>query len=119
MNIQKAFPYLVAGYLVFVGLFFIIFSLFDMPLLNVEPPGSYILMVIDVIFIAVGICSIVLLHKGKLTKSGKPLIEIHIEFIEKIKDPALLSKIALEDSEPECRKAAQERLEDLKTIQHS
>jgi hypothetical protein len=119
MNIQKTFPYLVAGYLVFVGLFFIIFSLFDMPLLNAEPPGSYILSVISVTFITVGICYIVLLHMGKLTKSGKSFVEIRIEAIEKIKDPTMLSKIALEDSNPECRKAAQKRLEDLKIIQRS
>lgn len=116
MNIQKAFPYLVAGYTVVVGLFFLISSLIDTPFLNAEPPGSYILSVVSIIFIAVGSFYTYLLHKGKLKRTGKSIAEVRQEAIEKIKDPALLSKIALEDSNPECRKAAKERLEDLEII---
>lgn len=116
MNIQKAFPYLVAGYSVVVGLFFIILLLIDMPFLNVEAPGSYILSIVSLIFIVVGSCYIYLLNKGKLKRTGKFIAEVRQEAIEKMKDPAMLSKIALEDSNPKCRKAAQERLEDLKII---
>ena len=116
MNIQKAFPYLVAGYTVVVGLFFLITPLIDTPFLNAEPPGSYILSVVSIIFIVVGSFYIYLLHKGKLAKAGKSIAEVRQEAIEKMKDPVLLSKIALEDSNPENRKAAQERLEDLKII---
>lgn len=116
MNIKRAFPYLVAGYSVVVGLFFIISSLIDMPFLNAEPPGSYILSVVSIIFIVVGSFYIYLLHKGNLAKAGKSIAEVRQEAIEKMKDPVLLSKIALEDSNPENRKAAQESLEDLKII---
>ncbi len=116
MNIQKAFPYLVTGYSVVVGLFFLISSLIDTPFLNAEPPGSYILSIVSLIFIVVGSCYIYLLNKGKLKRTGKFIAEVRKEAIGKIKDPAMLSKIALEDSNPECRKAAQERLEDLKII---
>jgi len=116
VNIKKAFPYLVACYLIVVGLFFIIASWIDTPFLDTQPPGSYLLSAVSIIFIGVGACYIYLLYKGKITKAGKSIAEVRQEAVEKMKDPGLLAKIALEDSNPETRKAAKERLEDLKIL---
>jgi len=116
MNIKKAFPYLVACYSIVVGMFFIIASLIDSPFLDTQPPGSYLLSAVSIIFIGVGTCYIYLLYKGRLTRAGKSISEVRQEAIEKMKDPGLLAKIALEDSNPETRKAAKERLEDLKIL---
>lgn len=54
-----------------------------------------------------------MLNRGKLEKSGKSIVEVRQESIERLKDRALLAQIAAEDQSPEVRKAAEERLEDL------
>jgi len=114
MYIKRVFPYLVACYSVAVGLLFITASLADIPFLDTEPPGSYILSAISITFIFGGVCFICLLYKGRLKKEGKTIAEVRRESVEKIKDPSVLSKIALEDPYPERRKAAHERLKQLK-----
>ena len=77
MNLKNNIPYLVACYLIAVGLLFISSSLINMPFLNTEPPRSYILMVISVIFIIAGIGAIYLLlffskSAGIGVQSGEP-----------------------------------------------
>lgn len=113
MYLKKNFPYLVAGYVIAVGLFFSVSALIKGIFLDPEPPGSHFLTVLSIIFIGAGIYSIYLLSHGKLEESGKSITEVRQESIEKLKDTALLAKIVLEDRNPEIRKTAEERLEEL------
>jgi hypothetical protein len=113
MHLKKNFPYGVAGYVIAVGVFFCVSTLIEGALLDPEPPGSYFLIVLSIIFIGAGICAIFLLHQGKLEKSGKSITEVRQQAIEKLKDPTMLAQIALEDQNPEIRKTAEERLEEL------
>lgn len=76
-------------------------------------PGVISYWGISFLFIGIGIYSIYLLRKGKLKKSGKSITEVRQESVKKLKDPALLAQIALEDQNSEIRKAAEERLEKL------
>ncbi|MGD8765509.1 MAG: hypothetical protein PVG87_24595, partial [Desulfobacteraceae bacterium] len=75
--------------------------------------GSHFLVVISIIFIGAGIYFIYLLNQGKLEGSGKSITEVRQKSIEKMKDTALLARIALEDQNPDIRKTAEERLEEL------
>jgi hypothetical protein len=111
---KNGFSYVVTGYIIAVGLFFMVSSLIDGTFLDLEPPASYFLVVLSIIFIGAGIYSIFLLNRGKLERSGKSITQVRQESIEGLKDQALLAKIALEDSNPEVRKAAENRLKDFK-----
>jgi hypothetical protein len=113
MYSTKAFPYAVAGYLIVVGSIFGISSLFEGIFLDPEPPGSYFLIVLSIIFICTGIYYIYLLNQGKLKESGKSIAEVRRESIKKLDDQALLTKIALKDQNPKTRKIAKKRLEEL------
>jgi hypothetical protein len=113
MYLKKGFPYVVAGYIITVGVFFCISTLIEGALFDPEPPGSHFLLVFSIIFIGAGAYSIYLLSRGRLEKSGKSIAEVRQESIEKLKDPALLAEISLKDQNPEVRKTAEERLEDL------
>jgi hypothetical protein len=113
MYLKKDFPYLVAVYVIAVGVFFCVSALIEGALLNPEPPGRYYLLVLSVIFVGIGTFSIYLFNRGKLKKSGKSVTEVRQEAVEKMKDPAMLAQIALEDQSLEVRKTAEERLSDL------
>jgi hypothetical protein len=113
MHLKENFPYVVAGYVIAVGVFFCVSALIEGALLDPAPPGSHFLIVFSIIFIGAGIYSIYLLNQGKLEESGKSITEVCQEAIEKLKDPALLAQIVLEDQNPKIRKTAEERLEKL------
>jgi hypothetical protein len=113
MFLKKAFPYAVAGYLITVGSIFGISSLIEGVFLSPEPPGSYFLIVLSIIFVCTGIYAIYLLNQGKLKDSGKSIAEVRRESIKKLNDQALLTKIALNDQNPKTRKIAKKRLEEL------
>jgi hypothetical protein len=114
MYLKKIFPYVVAGYIITVGVFFCISTLIEGVLLDPELPGSHFLLVFSIISIGAGTYSIYLISRGRLEESGKSIAEVRQESTEKLKDPALLAQIAAEDQNPEVRKTAEERLEDLK-----
>jgi hypothetical protein len=113
MYLKKRFPYLVAGYLIAVGSIFCSFSLIEGIFLDPEPPGSYFLIVISIIFICTGLYYIYLLSQGKLEESGKSIVEVRRESIKKLDDHALLTKMALKDQNPNIRKTAKKRLKEL------
>lgn len=113
MNLKKIIPYAIAGYVILVGVFFGISTLFNGVFVDPEPPGSYFLIVISIIFIGVGFCVLYLLSQGKLEESGKPIVEVRKEAIEKMKDPVLLAQIASEDELSEIKKTAKKRLYEL------
>ena len=113
MHYKKYFPQLVAGYVVAVGAFFCVSVLIEGAILDPEPPGSHFLVVFSVICIGAGTFFIYMLNRGKLEKSGKSIVEVRQESIKRLKDPALLAQIAVEDQNPEVRKTAEERLEQL------
>jgi len=114
MYLKKNFPFLVAGYCIAVGVFFCVSALFEGVFLDPEPPGSRFLIVVSIILICTGIYFIYLYHRGKLKKSGKSITEVRRDAVGKLKDPAMLAQIALEDQNPKIRITARERLEDLK-----
>jgi hypothetical protein len=114
MQLERMFAHVVAGYLIAVGLFFGLASVFQMPYLHIEPAGKFYVLAISAVFAALGVSSFFLLRKGKLKKKGAPLTEVRQEAIEKLKDPELLSRIAIQDDDSELRDKAKERLKDLK-----
>jgi len=113
MYLKKHFPLVVAVYITAGGMFFCISALIEGALLNPEPPGRHFLLVVSIIFIAVGIYSIYLFNRGKLKKAGKSIAEVRQEAVEKMKDPSMLAQIALEDQNPEIRKTAEKRLDEI------
>lgn len=94
-------------------MFFCISALIEGVFLNPEPPGRHFVIFLSIIFIGAGIFSIYLLSRGKLEPSGKSITEVRQEAIEKLKDPAMLAQVALEDQNPEIRKTAKQRLAEL------
>jgi hypothetical protein len=114
MNWQQDFPYVVAGYLIAVGLFFILSDILGANFLAAKPPGKYYLLGISIVFIASGAAAFVLKRQGKLKKSAKTVKEGRLEAVENFDDPALLANVALEDKDREIRKAAQRRLKEIR-----
>ena len=115
MHFERMFAHIVAGYLIAVGLFFGLASVFQIPLiLHIEPGGKVFVLGISAVFAALGVGSFFLLRKGKLKKDGASITEVRQEAIEKLKDPELLSRIAIKDSDSEVRESAQERLKKIK-----
>jgi len=113
MNLNRDFPYVVACYLIAVGLFFIFSDMLDADYLAAKPPGKYYLYGISVIFIAVGIGAVYLKYLGKLRRSGKSITEVRQEAIQNLNDTALLANIALEETDPEVQQAAETRLKEI------
>ena len=114
MHLERIFAHIVAGYLIAVGLFFGLASIFQISYIHIEPAGKFYVLGISAVFAASGAGSFFLLRKGKLKKEGASLSEVRQEAIEKLKDPELLSRIALKDSDSELRESAQERLKEIK-----
>ena len=114
MHLERIFAHIVAGYLIAVGLFFGLASIFQISYIRIEPAGKFYVLGISAVFAASGAGSFFLLRKGKLKKEGASLSEVRQEAIEKLKDPELLSRIALKDSDSELRASAQERLKEIK-----
>ena len=113
MNLTRDFPYVVACYLIAVGLFFIVSDILDAAYLSAEPPGKYYMHGLSVIFIAAGAAAVYLKNQGRLKKSGKTLKEVRLEAIEKLDDTTLLANIALDQEDDEIQSAAEERLKEL------
>jgi hypothetical protein len=107
MQLKKNFPYLVAGYVITVGLFLGISFLIEGILLDFKPPGNRLVFVFSIIFITADTYAIHLLKRGKLEKSDKTIVGIRKEAVEKLDEPALLAQIALEDRNPKVRKTAE------------
>jgi hypothetical protein len=114
MHFERMLAHIIAGYLIVVGLFFGLASIFQMPYLQIEPAGKFYVLAISAVFGALGVSSIFLLRKGKLKKEGASLTEVRQEAIEKLKDPQLLSRIAINDDDVKVRESAQERLKEIK-----
>jgi hypothetical protein len=110
MNLKKEFPYVVAIYLIAVGLFFILSDTLGASYFSAEPPGKYYLFAISFVFIAAGVVACYLKYQGRMKIAGKSVREVRLEAIENFKDKALLANIALEENDPEIQKAAEERL---------
>jgi hypothetical protein len=75
MYLKRNFPYLVAGYVIAVGVFFCVSVLIEGVLLNPEIPGRHFLLVLSVIFVGLGSFAIYLFKRGKLKKAGKSITE--------------------------------------------
>lgn len=114
MYLKKIFPHVVTGYIIAVGLFFGVSALVKGALLDPQPPGSHFLTVLSTIFICIGIYSIYLLNRGRLSKSGKSIAEVRKESVTKMNDTSLLARIAMDDQNAEVRKTAEKRLKELK-----
>jgi predicted CopG family antitoxin len=114
MHVERMFAHVVAGYLFAVGLFFGFASFFQIPFIRIEPESKFFVLGISLVFAASGVVSYILLRKGKLKKEGASLTDVRQEAIEKLKDPELLSRIAIKDSDVQVRESAQERLKEIK-----
>jgi predicted CopG family antitoxin len=113
MHVERMFAHVVTGYLFAVGLFFGFASFFQIPFLQIEPEAKFFVLGISLVFAAAGVGSFILLRKGKLKKEGGSLADVRQEAIEKLKDPDLLSRIAINDDDSEVRETAMERLKEL------
>ena len=116
MHFERMLSHIVAGYLIAVGLFFGLASIFQMPYLQIKQTGKFFVLGISAVFVALGVGSFFLLCKGKLKKKGATLTEVRKEAIEKMNDPQLLSRIATKDENTELRELAQDRLKELKGL---
>jgi hypothetical protein len=114
MQFEKTLAHIVAGYLIAVGLFFGFASVFRIPFVDVQPTGKFLVLGVSAVFLLVGIGSFFLLRQGKLKKKGVSMSKVRQRAVEKMKDPELLSRIALKDSDEKLREAAQERLKEMK-----
>ena len=114
MHLERTFAYIVAAYLVGVGLFFGLASVFMLPYLHIAPQSKLPVLGVAVVFVVLGSVSCFLLSRGKLRKEGASIAEVRQEAIEKMKDPELLSRIAIRDADSELRDAAMERLQEIK-----
>ena len=115
MRISNYTVYVLPGYLISVGLFFLITLLLDTQVFRADPPGKYILAAISAGFVVFGVVYLFLYCKERLPEYGKSIAEVRKEAIQKIKDESLLAKIATEDPNPRLRETARERLQEIHT----
>lgn len=116
MHFERMLSHIVAGYLIAVGLFFGLASIFQMPYLHIEQTGKFFVLGISAVFTLGGISAFYMLREGKLKKEGASITEIRQKAIEKMNDPQLLSRIATKDANAELRELAQHRLKELKGV---
>lgn len=114
MNLNRNFPYLVALYLIAVGLFFIFSDILGAAYLSALPPEKYYLYGFSIIFIAAGTIAVYLKYQGKLKRAGKSMKEVRLEAIENLDDPMLLANIALGQDDVEIQNAAEQRLKEIR-----
>ncbi|MCG6916647.1 MAG: hypothetical protein LJE89_03780 [Deltaproteobacteria bacterium] len=115
MRLSKYMAFVLPGYLISVGLFFLITLLFDTEVFSADPPGKYFLGAIAAVFVVFGVVYLSLYWKEKLPEHGKSIVEVRKEAILNIKDESLLAKIATEDPNPRLREKARERLQEIHT----
>ena len=113
MDLKKNSPYAIASFVIMVGVLFCISALIDGLLVDVKPHRSHYVIGISIIFIGAGTYYLYLLSQGKLKKSGKSIVEIRQEAVDKMDDPVLLARIASGDEPLEVRKTARARLEEI------
>jgi hypothetical protein len=113
MSPVRLFPYLVAGYVLFTGVFFGLAQLAGAAFLSAEAPGLYYTYALAGILAAAGIVFMWRLRRGDLKKRGKTVVEVRREAIANVKDPQLLARVVREDEHPEVREIAKKRLKEI------
>lgn len=114
MQFERIFAHVVAGYLIAVGLFFGLAAVSPIDRIQIEPTSKFVVLGLSLVFAAAGVGSVILLRKGKLKKEGGSIADVRQEAIDKLKDPELLSRIAIKDADSELREAARQRLQEIK-----
>lgn len=117
-EIQRTFfqiysPLMISLFILLTGIFFLLVSFMENPILEVSPPGQFYLVAIAGIFVCLGIYYSVLWNRGGLRRKGKSVEEIRKEAVENLNDPQLLQKIALEEENEEIQEIAKKRLDDM------
>jgi hypothetical protein len=116
MNSKEIFPVTVMGYLLLIGIFFLIASTIGIPFFTAKTPGKYYLTAISISFILLTGYFFVLWQRGRLKKKGITVVDIRKETIEKMKDETFLAKIATDENEYfEVRERAAKRLQEIRT----
>ena len=114
MHFERMFAHVVVGYLIIVGLFFSLASVSAIPFIQIEPTGKFVVLGIALVFAVSGVGSFILLRRGRLKKQGGSIADVRQEAIEQLKDPELLSRIAIKDADSELRETARQRLQEIK-----
>jgi hypothetical protein len=111
--LKKVFPLAVAVYIVLVGALFLTASSVEVGFLSPQPHGRPFLLVLSVLLIAAGFLFAVLFQRGQLKIKGKSLKQVRKEAVAKLDSESLLADIALKEDDPEIRRAARQRLQEI------
>ena len=114
MNKNRLVPFVLTAFVTGVGVLFLAAVFLDVPRLEVKSPGSYVLSAVSLFFVLFGLTYGYLMATGRLEKRGRSVVEVRQEAVEKMRDQNLLARIAEEDPKPLVRKAAKERLQELR-----
>lgn len=113
MRLLKNFPFWVSVYVSVVGLVFGILTFVQVPQIDFKEPNKYFLTGISFILFILGARYGYLASRRKLEPKGISVNEIRKQSLNKIKTKAYLAKIAKEDPDPEMRRMALVRLEEM------
>lgn len=113
MYLKEKFPLFIACYVMAVGLFLSGVTFFDISFIGFDSSKPQIIITVSLVLIISGVYYSYRALKGKLEPEGKSVAEIRKQVLGKIKTESYLAKVAEEDSDPEVRKKAIERLQEL------
>lgn len=112
-SLRQHFPLIVSGYVFATGLFLLLATIFDMPVLQFEPSRKALTIGIGVAFTVIGSVYLYLNLTGGLSHRGPTTTEVRKEAVQKLKSKSLLSDIARDDPRAEVRRTALRRLEEI------
>ncbi|MGD9329786.1 MAG: hypothetical protein PVJ53_00670 [Desulfobacterales bacterium] len=113
MQHQERHLIFIAAAISAVGALFLSASLFSLPFLTTQPPGSFFLSGISICLLFAGIYYCIKACRGQLKPKGKTITDVRMQAVEKMQGKALLSRIAREDPDKAVRQKAIERLEKI------
>lgn len=112
-RLKKMFPFLVACFMIAVGIFFLASALLKTGLLNIDPAGKIWIIGIAIVLTGSGVVFAHMARTGKLRKDGPTITEVRTEAVSGLDSKSLLADIAANDPKAEVRRTAKERLEEL------
>jgi len=111
--LKRWFPTLVAAFILAVGVFFAATSLLETRIVTPRPEGRNVLLVVAAFCVVAGGIFLAMALKGGLKRRGKTVAEVRKAAVANLKAESLLADIALKDPNPEIRRTAKKRLEEI------
>jgi hypothetical protein len=113
MKLHKNFPFWVACFVALVGLFYAALPMIENSLISFKSPHKYYVAIGGLIFFLAGCRYGYLSLKGQLKRQGINISDVRKRALDNYESKTYLAKVARDDTDPEVRKKAMDRLKEL------